>query len=91
LADPNLKANLILLDLNLPRLTGFGVLERYHPKEIPVVVFSASSMETDKELAFALGASDYVEKPNDLQQFADVVCEIVEKWGGQAETGALAS
>lgn len=37
LADPNLKLDLIILDLNLPRITGLGVLERCHSKDIPVV------------------------------------------------------
>jgi CheY-like chemotaxis protein len=89
LADPNLKLDLIILDLNLPRITGLGVLERYHPKHIPIVVFSVSSLETERELALALGASDYVQKPNDLQSFADAVCGIVQKWIGRKETGAV--
>lgn len=88
LADSNLKLNLIILDLNLPRITGLGVLERYHPKDTPVVVFSASLNQTDKEFALALGASEYVQKPIDLQIFTDVVCEIVVKWVGRRESSA---
>ena len=91
LADANLKLDLIILDLNLPRITGLGVLERYHPKDIPVVVFSASSMQTDREFALALGASDYVQKPIDLQAFADTVCGIITKWAGRKGSGALVS
>jgi len=85
LADPNLKPDLIILDLNLPRITGLGVLERYHPKDIPVVVFSVSSMQTDREFALALGASDYVQKPTYLQAFTDAVCGIITKWAGRKE------
>ena len=48
LADANLEVDLIILDLNLPKICGLGVLERYHPKDTPVVVFSASSRQTDK-------------------------------------------
>jgi CheY-like chemotaxis protein len=91
LADPNLKLDLIILDLNLPRITGLGVLERHQPKDIPIVVFSASNRQTDKEFALALGASDYVEKPTDLQSFTDVVCEIVVKWLGQKQSGVAVS
>ena len=91
LSDPNLKPDLIILDLNLPRITGLGVLERYYPRDIPVVVFSASSMQTDKEFALALGASDYVQKPIDLQAFTDAVCEIVNKWAGRKGSVALVS
>ena len=91
LADPNLQLDLIILDLNLPRITGLGVLERYYPGDIPVVVFSASSMQTDKEFAVALGASDYVQKPIDLQAFTDAVCGIINKWAGRKGSGASAS
>jgi CheY-like chemotaxis protein len=85
LDDPNLKPDLIILDLNLPRITGLGVLERYHPKDIPVVVFSVSSMQTDREFALALGASDYVQKPIDLPAFTDAVCGIITKWTARKE------
>ena len=85
LADPNLKLDLIILDLNLPRITGLGVLERYHPKDIPVVVLTVSWRQTDRELALALGASEYIRKPTDLQAFTDTVCGIVVKWLGRKE------
>ena len=91
LADPNLQLDLIILDLNLPRITGLGVLERYYPRDIPVVVFSASSRQTDKEFALALGASDYVQKPIDLRAFTDAVCGIITKWAGRKESGATVS
>jgi CheY-like chemotaxis protein len=91
LANPNLQLDLVILDLNLPLITGLGVLERYHPKDIPVIVFSASSMQTDKEFALALGASDYVQKPIDLPAFTDAVCGIIHKWAGRKESGALVS
>ena len=83
LADPNLKLDLVVLDLNLPRITGLGVLERYHPKEIPVVVFSVSWRQTDEHFAKALGASEYVRKPTDLQAYTAAVCGIIEKWVGR--------
>jgi CheY-like chemotaxis protein len=91
LADPNLKPELIILDLNLPRITGLGVLERYHSKDTPIVVFSGSSRETDREFALALGASEYVQKPTDLKSFTDAVCEIVVKWTGRKESDAFVS
>ena len=91
LADPNLNLDLIILDLNLPRITGLGVLERYHPKDIPVVVFTVSWRQTDRELAFALGASEYIRKPSDLQAFTDAVCGIINKWARRKGIGALVS
>lgn len=89
LADPNLKPDLIILDLNLPRITGLGVMERYHSKDIPIVVFSGSLRESDREFALALGASEYVQKPIDLKAFADAVCEIVVKWAGRKESAPV--
>ncbi|HYL38915.1 MAG TPA: response regulator [Bryobacteraceae bacterium] len=91
LADPNLKPDLIILDLNLPLITGLGVLKKYHPKDIPVVVFTSSWRQTDKEFALALGASEYIRKPVDLASFTDTVCAIVKKWAGRKESSAALS
>jgi CheY-like chemotaxis protein len=91
LADPSLKPDLIILDLNLPLISGFGVLERYHPKDIPVVVFTSSSRETDREFALTLGASEYIQKPVDFANFTNAVCGIVKKWAGRKESSATVS
>jgi CheY-like chemotaxis protein len=88
LADPHRKLDLVILDLNLPRITGLGVLERYYPKDVPVVVFSVSWRHTDEHFAMALGASEYVRKPTDLQAYSAAVCGIIEKWVGRKQTGA---
>ena len=68
---------LFLLDLKMPRLNGFEVLEwvRTQPscKDMVVVILSSSGLEEDKLRAYALGADCYVEKPSypeDLLQFA---------------------
>lgn len=91
LSDPNLEPDLIILDLNLPRITGLGVLERYQVKDIPVVVFSASWRQTDEHLALALGAREYIRKPTDLQIFTDTVSGMVLKWVGRRESGTTVS
>jgi CheY-like chemotaxis protein len=91
LADPNLELDCIILDLNLPRMTGLAVLERYHPRDIPVVVFSSSWRRTDRELALALGASEFIQKPLDFASFTDAVCGIVKKWAGRKESTANVS
>lgn len=61
------KPALILLDLMLPTMDGFAVLETIRKrtdelKDIPVVVVSNLGQETDKERALALGATDYLVK-----------------------------
>ena len=81
------KPNVVILDLSLPEIDGLHMMERYHPIDVPIVVFSASRKESDKLLAKALGASEYVVKPTDLQAFRDAVWGIVEKWGFGKQNG----
>ena len=74
------RPSLVLLDLNIPEVSGLEVLERYHSRSIPIVVFSGSSRETDKCLALELGASEYIQKPTDLQTYRETLWGIVERW-----------
>ena len=55
------------------------------------MVFSGSSLETEREFALALGASECVQKPIDLNAFTDAVCEIVVEWAGRKPSGAFVS
>lgn len=80
LATADFVPSLIILDLNMPRISGFTFLRRYQPKDIPVVVFSGSSSGVDKQFALELGASEYVQKPIELPAFTDVVCQMVVNW-----------
>ena len=65
-----LRPDLILLDLNLPKKNGFQVLQSLKATEslrsIPVIVFTTSSRATDRENCLALGAQDYLVKPQTL-------------------------
>jgi chemotaxis family two-component system response regulator Rcp1 len=88
LATADFDPSLIILDLNMPRISGYTFLQRYEPKEIPVVAFSGSSSDADKRFALELGASEYVQKPIELEAFTDVFCQIVVNWLGQKETSA---
>lgn len=80
LTNPAFDLDLIILDLNIPKITGTALLERWRIGATPVVVFSSSANPTEKDRSLALGAREFVSKPTDLQQFSDVVCGIVEKW-----------
>jgi CheY-like chemotaxis protein len=80
--------SLVLLDLNIPEVSGLQVLERFHSRSIPIVVLSGSSRETDKCLAMALGASEYVQKPTDLKAFRDTLWRVIEKWVSGKPSGA---
>src|SRR5579863_765494 len=82
------RPSLVLLDLNIPEVSGLEVLERYHSRSIPIIVFSASSRETDKCLALELGASEYFQKPTDLQTYRETLWGILERWVSWKPNGA---
>ena len=76
--------DLILLDLNLPRLTGREVLERIHGtpalKAVPVVVLTTSRRVEDVQEMYAAGANTYIEKPQDFNRFVQVLQTIQTYW-----------
>jgi CheY-like chemotaxis protein len=88
LADERFIPDLIILDLNLPVLSGFEVLERNPRKDIPVVIFSASKRTSDVERTLSLGAKEYIHKPIDLQRYRDAVIGMVYKWAMVGRTSA---
>jgi CheY-like chemotaxis protein len=75
---------LVLLDLNLPQVPGFAVLEwmRNNPDyaRTPVVVFSSSTREEDRARARELGANDFVPKPSSGLRFGEAVETLRTKW-----------
>jgi DNA-binding response OmpR family regulator len=79
LAEERFEPDLILLDLNLPLVSGIHFLERSKPKA-PVVVFSSSSNPADIRCSVDLGAKEFVQKPTDLEAYAERVCRIVRDW-----------
>jgi two-component system, chemotaxis family, response regulator Rcp1 len=85
LRDPALpRPDLILLDLNLPRMSGYEFLEiakgDAELSDIPVVVLTTSQAERDILLSYRMHANCYVSKPVDLQAFLDVVQQTGNFW-----------
>ncbi len=78
------RPDLILLDLNLPRLDGRQVLETIKADEdlrqIPVVILTTSAAEQDILQAYNLHANCYITKPVDMDQFIRVVQAIDNFW-----------
>jgi len=78
------RPDLILLDLNLPRMDGREVLAELKKdpelKSIPVVVLTSSQAETDVLATYRLHANCYVTKPVGLSQFGHVVQSIEQFW-----------
>ncbi|MET7751516.1 response regulator [Micromonospora sp. NPDC005367] len=79
------RPDVILLDLNMPRMDGRQVLGAVKQDEdlrtIPVVVLTTSNADTDVIGSYTLQANAYVTKPIDLDDFNDVVHRIDEFFG----------
>lgn len=78
------RPDLILLDLNLPRMDGFEVLDAIKKdddlKRIPVVILTTSQAERDILRGYDLHANAFVTKPVDLEQFIRVIKSIEDFW-----------
>lgn len=60
------RADLVLLDVMLPGLDGFGVMEQIAPLRIPVILITARGALSDRIRGFELGADDYIIKPFEI-------------------------
>jgi CheY-like chemotaxis protein len=86
---------LILLDLKLPRRSGFEVLAwiRGHPvlRRLPVVVLTSSREAADIDRAYGLGASSYIVKPVAHEGLLECVRTLERYWFGLNERPSLSS
>jgi DNA-binding response OmpR family regulator len=78
------RPDLLVLDIMMPRLTGFEVLSRLRAsgpsgRAIPVLVLSARGSETDIVTGFELGVADYVTKPFMLAELRARVRALLER------------
>jgi len=78
------RPDLILLDLNMPKVDGREVLRQVRADEdlkvIPIVVLTTSSHDRDILASYGLAANSYIVKPVDLNSFFQVVKEINNFW-----------
>lgn len=76
--------SLVLLDLKMPRATGFEILNwiRNHPtlKQLPVIVLSGSELQADIKNAYAAGANSYLVKPLGFEALVNLVKSINGVW-----------
>lgn len=74
----------VLLDIRLPRLDGFQVLERIRADSrtrlLPVVMLTSSSQEEDIVRSYGTGANSYVQKPVSLPAFMEAVRSLGLYW-----------
>jgi len=78
------RPNLILLDLNMPRMDGreflFALKQDKGLRDIPAVVLSTSNVERDIVASYRLGAVGYITKPTNINQFRDAIRQLCEYW-----------
>jgi two-component system response regulator len=82
--DPLARPAVVLLDLNLPLVSGLEVLRRMRADErtalIPVVVLTTSSVEQDIVESYRLRANSYIRKPVGFEKFAEAVSQLGLYW-----------
>jgi|SRR4051812_7984233 two-component system response regulator len=81
---PGEIAQLVLLDLKLPKIDGLDVLRALRADDrtrlIPIVVLTSSAEEQDLLRSYGLGANSYVRKPVDFTQFVEAVRQLGLYW-----------
>jgi len=78
------RPDLILLDLNLPKVNGLEVLRRVRASEalstIPVIMLSASDRDEDVVKSYEVGANTYILKPVEFEKFQHAIEVLGEYW-----------
>lgn len=82
--DEDPVPDVILLDLNLPKMNGHEVLDEIKSdpalKQIPVVVLTTSIAQDDRNRAYDARANSYLTKPVDFDQFHNMVQDLMLYW-----------
>lgn len=78
------KPMLIMLDLNMPGMDGFQVLQRIREdaslKQIPVVIWTTSSNEKDIDTCYQLGANAFMQKPVVFDDLIESIRRLRQYW-----------
>ena len=87
--DACFRPNLILLDLNMPGMSGRQVLRQLKQADllqgIPIIVFTTSDAGDDMRECYDLGCLSYIRKPTTFSGMVDVMKTLVHHWLGMAE------
>lgn len=85
--DPDLR--LILMDVMMPRLDGLSAVLRIRERRnLPIIVLSAKSEESDKVLGLSMGADDYVTKPFGVQELVARVRSQLRRYTSLGDVNA---
>ncbi|NET01148.1 MAG: response regulator [Sphaerospermopsis sp. SIO1G2] len=78
--------DLVLLDLQLPRISGLEVLKKIRnntrTRLLPIVILTTSNEEIDRLKGYDLGCNSYVQKPVDYEQFLHIIQQMTQYWLG---------
>lgn len=84
LAESIRLPNLILLDLNMPVMSGLETLERVRQnpayESVPIVILTTSDQAVDRQLASRLRANGFITKPPTIKQYNEVVLNLQREW-----------
>ena len=86
------RPDVVLLDINMPRFSGFDVLEwvQSYPqlRDIPVVMLTTSDQPEDVRRATEGGARDYFRKPVEFSGLRELACSVLDRWGADNTNGS---
>jgi CheY-like chemotaxis protein len=75
-------ADLVILDIHMPRLDGFGVIRRLRDDPayatVPVIALTASAMAGDRDSVLAAGFSEYISKPVNMSLLRREIARLLE-------------
>ena len=81
--------DLIVLDLNLPKMSGLQVLQSFsNNANIPIAVFTGSNSPIEKQQALGLGAREYLTKPENFDGYMSAICGLLQRWWPEEAVGA---
>ena len=87
------KPTVVLLDLNMPEISGYEVIERIRSdirvNTLPIIIYSTSGAEADIQKSYQLGANSFVTKPHDRDKAEFVTRVLAEYWSNCAKLPSL--
>ncbi len=83
------RPNLVILDLNMPKLNGWETLEilKANPEwaSVPVIIFTTSTAEEDIRASYKCGASCFITKPDSYKGYIDIFNAFIQFWSKTAQ------
>jgi CheY-like chemotaxis protein len=82
--EKDFEPEMILLDINLPGMNGFEILQHLRTKtpykHVPVIMFTSSDDHNDIKKSYEYGANAYLVKPNSLKSLREVLSDTFNFW-----------